>query len=146
MKKKLQFYFSFYLGLIFMSPLVIAQNAWEPVKLDVAGHNTVNNVEATFMKGSCNNEEVIFVKFVNRNKYPVTVKWYDAVLTKSNNWVKKDDVSPKKVLTIGAGQEAKGDCAAAESADCVIKLKDYLEKLSDYSLYAIYRFEVLENK
>ncbi len=129
-----------------MSQIVIAQNTWEPVKLDVAGHNTVNNVEATFQKGTCNNEEVIFVKFINRNKYPVTIKWYDAILTKSNSWVKKDDVNPKKVLTIAASQEVKGQCSVTESADCVIKLGDYLDKLADYNLYAIYRFEVLEKK
>lgn len=129
-----------------MSQILIAQNVWEPVKLDVAGHNIVSNVEATFQKGNCNNEEVIFVKFVNRNNYPVTIKWYDAILTRSNGWLKKDNVNPKKVLSIASGQEVKGECSTAGNADCIIKLKDYLDKLSEYNLYAMYQFEVLEKK
>lgn len=114
--------------------------------MDVAGHNIVNNVEASFQKTTCNNEEVIFVKFTNRNNYPVVIKWYDAILTQSGSWVKKDDSTAKKVLEIGAGREVKGVCSPDGESLCAIKLSDYLSKLPEYKLYAIYRFEVAEKK
>lgn len=146
MRKNLRHYFFFSLGLIFPAHFSNAQNSWEPVKLDVAGHNIVNNVEANFQKGLCNNEEVIFVKFTNKNNYPVTIKWYDAILTRSNSWVKKDDTTAKKVLEISVDAEVKGACSPDGAADCIIKLGDYLSKTADYKLYAIYRFEVVEKK
>lgn len=146
MRRKLRHYFFFSLGLIFLAHFSNAQNSWEPVKLDVAGHNVVNNVEANFQKGLCNNEEVIFVKFTNKNNYSVTIKWYDAILTQSGSWAKKDDSTAKKVLELSPGLEVKGVCSTDGAADCVIKLSDYLSKSADYKLYAIYRFEVAEKK
>lgn len=122
-------------------------NIWEPVKLDVAGHSSFKGVEASFQKEICNDgEEVIIVKFTNNNKYPVTIKWYDAILTQGNSWIKKDNSTAKKILNIDPNKEIKGDCSSSGQIECVIKLKDYLDKLSEYRLYAIYRFEVLEVK
>jgi hypothetical protein len=143
MKEKILFFTFFFLSLF----LAVAQNndAWAPVKLDVAGHNIVNGVEVSFQKSMCNGEEVIFVKFNNSNKFPVTIKWYDAILTQANGWVKKDGSTPKKTLNIDAGKEIKGDCVQ-ENLECLIKLKDYIDRLSDYQLYATYRFEVSEIK
>lgn len=146
MSRNLRHSFLLSLGLIFIALVSPAQNSWEPVKLDVAGHNIVNNVEASFQKTTCNNEEVIIVKFVNRNNYPVTIKWYDAILTQAGSWVKKDDSTAKKVLAIAGGREVKGGCSPDSESVCVIKLSDYLSKLTEYKLYAIYRFEVAEKK
>ncbi|MFY9307598.1 MAG: hypothetical protein WAQ28_00975 [Bacteroidia bacterium] len=146
MSRSIQHYFFLSIGLVLIAHLSNAQNSWEPVKMDVAGHNIVNNVEASFQKTTCNNEEVIFVKFTNRNNYPVVIKWYDAILTQSGSWVKKDDSTAKKVLEIGAGREVKGVCSPDGESLCAIKLSDYLSKLPEYKLYAIYRFEVAEKK
>ncbi len=147
MEKKLHsLFFLFFLSSCYPA-FAQNSNAWEPVKLDVAGHSSVNGIDASFQKSLCSDgEEVIIVKFTNNNKYPVTIKWYDAILTQGNTWIKKDNSTAKKFLNIDPNKEIKGNCSSDEYIECVIKLKDYLDKLSDYRLYAIYRFEVLEVK
>lgn len=125
----------FYTGLM-------AQDSWEPVKLDVAGHTVVKKVAVSFQKTLCQNEEFIVVKFVNNNDFPVTVKWYDAVQLTSDSWIKKDDTTPKKVLEIPAKSEIKGDCMSKDNQDCVINLKNFIENPLLYKSYAMYRFEI----
>lgn len=119
-----------------------AQDNWEPVKLDVAGHTVVKKVAVSFQKTRCQNEEYIVIKFVNNNDFPVTVKWYDAVQLTSDSWIKKDDTTPKKVLEIPGKSEIKGDCMSQDHQDCVIKLKDFIENPLLYKSYAMYRFEI----
>jgi hypothetical protein len=148
MKKKLLIFFPFLIFLCCFSFQLSAQSDsdWQPVKLDVAGHSIVKDVEAVFQKKICNNEEMICVKFINHNKYAVTIKWYDAILTKGNSWVKKENSTAKKTLDIEAQKEISGDCSPDGSLECIIKLKDFIDNTVDYQLYAIYRFEVLEIK
>ncbi len=150
MRKKILVLFPFLIFLCCSCFQVIAQSDsdWQPVKLDVAGHSVVSDVEAVFQKKNCNNEEVICVKFMNHNKHAVTIKWYDAILTKgnSNSWIKKDNSTAKKTLTIEAQKELSGDCSSDSSLECVIKLKDFIDNTMDYQLYAIYKFEVIEVK
>lgn len=127
----------------FMSIISIkAQGTWEPVKLDVAGHTVVKKVAVFFQKISCNDEEYIVIKFVNNNDFPVTVKWYDAVQLISENWIKKDDVNPKKILEIPAKSEIKGDCISNDNLDCILNLKNFIGNPVEYKSYAMYRFEI----
>lgn len=147
MRKKILLYFPLIILTLLCSFESTAQSdvEWAPVKLDVAGRNIVKEVEGAFKKTTCNDEDVILIKFTNRNKYPVTIKWYDAVLKKNNVWVKKDDSTAKKVLTISPSNNVEGACEDG-TVECIIKLKDYIDIISDYQLYAIYKFEVVEEK
>lgn len=147
MKKIIHNISCFILVLCFAVSSVIAQNTaeWEPVKLNVAGSNSVKGVAAVFQKVSCDGESYVLVKFTNNNPHSVTIKWYDALLTQQEAWIKKDDL-PKKELAIGPGKNAIGECGAGKDNLCTIKLKDYLPQTSDYKSYAIYHFEVIDNK
>lgn len=142
MKKdsKLEFFCFLIVALSVLS--LKAQTVWEPVKLDVAGHTVVKKVAVFFQKTRCNDEDFIVVKFVNNNEFPVTVKWYDAVQIVSDSWVKKDDVTAKKVLEIPAKSEVKGDCMTKDNLDCVLNLKDFIGNATEYKSYAMYRFEI----
>lgn len=148
MKKKIPFFSLFIFSFFLKGFFLFAQSnaAWEPVKLDVAGHNIVNEVEGAFKKITCDNEEFIVIKFTNKNKYPVEIKWYDAILIKNNSWFKKDNSTAKKTLKIEANESIEGKCFDENNSICLIKLKDFINDVSDYQLYAIYRFEVIELK
>lgn len=119
---------------------------WKLLFLDIAGHTTIKGVEVYSQVSTCKDEDVIFLKFVNHNNYPVTVNWLDAVHTQDQKWIKKDQESDKKTLTIDANIETKGDCATLNYPECKIKLKDFIDKLVNYNEYAIYHFEVLPVK
>lgn len=147
MKKTIHNFFCFLFLLVFAVSSGMAQNAtdWEAVKLNVAGSNSVKGVAAVFQKVDCDGEAYIVVKFTNNNQHPVTIKWYDAILTQQDAWIKKDDL-PKKQLAIEPGKNLVGECGGVKENVCTIKLKDYLPQLSDYKSYAIYHFEVIDNK
>ncbi len=116
---------------------------WKQLYLDIAGSTNVKGIEVFAQVNTCNDEGVINIKFINHNGYAVTVKWLDAVRTLDQKWIKKEKPGDKKSLTIEANKEIKGDCLSNKYTECIIKLKDFLDKPDNFYEYAIYHLDVL---
>lgn len=116
---------------------------WTILKLDVAGRTNVGGVEAFAQVRKCKEEDVVYLKIINHNEHKVNVKWFDAVLTPQQIWIKKDNSTEQKSLIIEPNKEVKGDCLSDNFTECVIKLKDFIDKPNNFREYAVYHFEVI---
>ena len=116
---------------------------WTILKLDVAGRTNVGGVEAYAQVKKCKEEDVVYLKIINHNEHTVTVKWFDAVLTNQQIWVKKDNSADQKSVTIEPNKEIKGDCLSENYTPCIVKLKDFIDKPDNYREYAVYHFDVI---
>lgn len=116
---------------------------WTILKLDVAGRTNVGGVEVFAQVRKCKEEDVVFLKIINHNEHKVNVKWFDAVLTPQQIWIKKDNSSERKSLIIEPNIEVKGDCLSDNFTECIIKLKDFIDKPDNFKEYAVYHFEVI---
>jgi hypothetical protein len=116
---------------------------WQPIFLQLTGANTMNGVEASFLVTMCNGEDVVFVKFVNDNTYPVKLEWFDAVFTQELKWINKDGVSDKKSITLAANAEVKGTCSSSGNADLVVKMKNFITDKKDLKRYSTSKLLVI---
>jgi len=148
MKKNFSFLILFFVLIFSYSQKAYAQANpdWKLLFLDIAGHTTIKGVEVYSQVNTCKDEDVVFLKFINHNSYPVTVKWLDAVHTTDQKWIKKDQEADNKSLTLDANAEIKGDCSTTSYSECNVKLKNFIDKITNYNEYAIYHFEVLPVK
>lgn len=71
---------------------------WKPVKIQSDGGNVYKGVEFFRKKEGCNSEDIVFIKLVNRNNYPVEVKW-------------TSDDGLKSTVMVNGGAEIEGSCS-----------------------------------
>lgn len=116
-------------------------SAWQPMHLNVSGSNIVNGVEASFQLNKCNGEDVVFVKFINRNTHAVEIEWYDAVFTQEKKWIKKENAADKKSLSIPANSEVVGDCAGKNEL-MVVKMKSFDISPTMLQFYSASQFSI----
>src|SRR3989304_9864259 len=90
-----------------------AQTTWDPIGLDVVGHNTMNGVNASYQQNTCNGQDVVYIKFTNNNNYSVELNWDNAVFTQDLQWISKEDAADKKTIILAANQNLQGDCPDA---------------------------------
>lgn len=88
------------------APSNIVAGSWQNAAIRADGQTSVNGVEPSCMKVTCNNEEFIVVKFKNTNNYIVAVEWKDGIYY---NGVWNSGTLTKK-LYINPNSEAIGDC------------------------------------
>jgi len=96
-----------------------------------------NGVEAFYQLNKCNNENVVFIKFINHNTYGVIVEWNDAVFTKDLKWVKNEKAGAMKSLTIEGSETISGDCSGKYQIELVVKVKDFINNMDDFNLFGI---------
>lgn len=127
MKRKLHFLIVFVYS--FFSSQTIYANTndpnWQTIFLTPGGANTIDGVEAYFQLGECNGEDVVYVKFINRNDYYVKVEWFDGVFTQELKWINKSDEKDKRTVLIQPKKEAIGSCESTNSPNLMIKLNDF---------------------
>ncbi len=116
---------------------------WQVLYLDVAAHTIVDGVEAFSQVNKCKGEDLVYLKLINHNPYPVKIKWFDAVQTPDLKWIKKDNIIEKKSVTVEANTEIKGDCSDNNYSECIIKLKNFIDSQKDFKQYAVYHFQVV---
>lgn len=104
---------------------------WTPIFLTVSGNHIVKGLEGYFQKGVCNGEDVVFVKFVNTNPYPVALTWYNGIFTHEIKWYY--DANDTQSLTVPAATTSEGTCGG--EALLVIKLTDYITDPSQFKRY-----------
>lgn len=138
MTKKITLILFFLLFFFFKN---FSQTNWNPIKLNVAGHNTLSGVEASYQVNTCNGDDVVFVKLVNHNAYSVTVEWYPGVFTKELNWIRKENPSDKISVTVNPNAELAGDCSGANQT-MMIRLKDFSVDVTNFNMYGTSDFTV----
>lgn len=120
----------------------LAEQGWQPIGFNVAGHNIMNGVEAFYQVSNCNGENVVFVKFINHNDYAVTLEWFDAVFTQELKWFSKENTTAKKNISLDAKQEKTGDCTSENVVALKIKLKDFISDVTNFKRYGAKEFSV----
>ena len=103
--------------------------------LQVSGSNVMDGVEASFQIGTCNNENVVYLKFVNKNSYPVKLEWFDAVFTQELKWVNKEGDANKRLLVLPAKSELVGSCVKAPAPELMVKLNDFITDKKNFKRY-----------
>lgn len=111
---------------------------WQPVYLQVTGHNETDGVYAWFKHDECEGEDVVFIKLENKNPYPVDVNFFNAVFTQKLEWIKKEDT--RRTLTLDAKESIVGSCSA--SGDYKISLSDFVADASEFKRFSTYEFTV----
>ena len=89
-------------------PSNLVQGIWQSALLRADGLTEIDGVEAYCKLISCNQEEFIAIKFVNKNNYVVNVEWKDAVFH-NGNWYYSANPN-YKTLNIPANSTTEGAC------------------------------------
>ena len=137
MNTKIQFLISLVFAIFFLPHQANAQSKqeWQPIYLNIVGDNKMNGVEASYQVSTCNGEEMIYIKFVNSNNYPVKIEWFDAVFTQASTWINKEKDSDKKSLTLAAKAEAKGECSKKLYLELCVQQKNFIVDKKDFKRY-----------
>lgn len=123
----------FFIGVIILYPLysvsqvtteksLIRSNDenWRPVKLKEDGTNVMNGVSFYKRTGHCDSEDLLFIKLINVNNYPVKVEW------------QLSPDAPKTSVTVPASRQIEGDCSSGNDENLsklsIHKLKNKEEK------------------
>jgi len=129
--KKLLLLFLTVTALLYSADIKAQTADWTPIFLTVSGNHIVKGLEGYFQKGTCNNEDVVFVKFVNTNPYPIALTWYNGIFTHEIKWYYNADDT--KSLTVPAATTAEGICGG--EALLVIKLTDFISDPNQFKRY-----------
>jgi hypothetical protein len=117
---------------LFSSQNIQAQSErskWTPAK-------TVSDVDVLYQLSTCDGVDVIFVRFVNRNPYPVRITWKEVFDTQmEKNIVGK---GLEKSLLLPVGETVNTDCNQDQVPACKISAKQiaphYRASLQGYRL------------
>ncbi|MDO9185788.1 MAG: hypothetical protein Q7W13_07235 [Bacteroidia bacterium] len=109
---------------------------WQPIYLTAGGGNLIEGLEASFKSTSCNESDVIYIKFINHNAYPVKLEWFDAVFTQELIWIKKDQVSDKRLLTIPANSKLEGNCSNNTHPELSVNVKNFVSDKKSFKRYS----------
>lgn len=102
-------------------------------------HSKVDGVEIYFVISSCNDHDVVFLKFINTNSTNKTITWEEEFWT-ANIHV-PNHPQGRKTLTLNPGEVSESDCLKITSREC-ITLSYQLEnsvnkKILRYNIYNI---------
>ena len=106
---------------------------WQDAILRADGLTEVDGVEAYSMKTTCGTEEVVFIKFVNKNNYKVRVEWVDAIKT-AGGWIYAKTKSPKS-LYIEPGNTIIGQCNGLDKLK--VNISSILDNPQDFGHFAV---------
>jgi hypothetical protein len=126
--------------------LAQASSDWAFIGLTVSGINISEGVEAFYQASTCNGKDVIYLKFINHNKYAVKLEWADAVFTQDLKWFYRDNTADKKSITIPANSEVKGECTNSSAvtsgkannfhAELSVEMKDFIADKANFKRYS----------
>lgn len=83
---------------------------------------TVSNVDFYHAITACNDKNVVFLKFVNRNSTAVKISWKEIFVTKANE--QKNGFAGKKVLNLAPGTTTPADCSDVNNRQAIITSSD----------------------
>jgi len=133
-----------YFILFFSVSSVFAQSnrEWNPIGLTASGENKQNGVEVFYQLNKCNNEHVVFIKFINHNTSGIIVEWNDAIFTQDLKWVKNKNGDILKSLTIEGSETITGDCPGKNQKELIVNVNDFISNIDDFNLFGINSFKV----
>ena len=132
---------SFFTAFYFTNITEISAQTWNPIGLNVVGHNTMNGVEALYQLSQCSGEDAVYVKLINHNSNIVSVEWYPAVFTNETKWHITETPADKKSVTLNPNASKEGDCSGSEPT-MIILLKDFSVSINDFMRFGTTNFSV----
>ncbi len=146
-KKKFIIIILLFVAIIPVSQRLSAQinSDWQFIGLTIAGDNKQDGVEAFYQINKCNGKDVIYIKYINHNEYPVKLEWFDAVFTQELKWVRKERMGDRKTIIIPAKVEVKGECPISSgevlktkqlNPELFVEAKDFLTNIENFKRYS----------
>lgn len=114
-------------------PNPVSSTTWNDAVLRADGLTEVGGVESYSMKTKCNGEEVVLIKFVNKNSYKVRVEWIDAIKT-DGGWIYSKEQKPK-VLYLEPNNNVVGQCDGLDKLK--VKVSSIINNPSDFKYYSV---------
>ena len=106
--------------------------SWQSAVLRADGSMDVGGVETFCLRTTCGNEDIILIKFINKNDFKVRVEWIDAIKT-AGGWIYSKNSTPK-ILNLEPGATVIGQCDGMEKLK--LKVNSILENPIDFGHYA----------
>lgn len=107
---------------------------WQNAVLRADGRTEVNNVEAWCQKVTCDGEEYVLIKFINKNDYRVGVEWIDAIWI-NGTWFYAPEPNNKKVLYLEAKSTVSGDCTGEPKLK--VRISNIINNPADFQHYTV---------
>ena len=136
-------------GLIFITAMLLfigvskAQSTieWKLTTIGMDGTNGYNGVEVYYATSSSKSGDVVLIKLINSNPFPVKAQWVSVMVTNDDKelYGKTQLVSYK----LAANSEAVGSIKDKSSA-LTIKLSDYGIKASELRTFVGSSFDVIK--
>ena len=73
--------------------------SWQPAKISSDGQNSINGVEFLKKIEKCNGEELLLVRAINKNNYPINIQWINLS-------------GKKESITLRSSSQMEGTCLA----------------------------------
>jgi hypothetical protein len=112
MKKYIKALMLIFIIAIAVNAKVYAQTTWQLSQ-------TKGNVEFYYSMSTCNDNTVVLLKFVNKNKSSVTVKWKEVFETQFGAGVV--GVFGEKQLTLVPGTTEQTNCSSTLNPKCIVR-------------------------
>jgi hypothetical protein len=118
-------------------------SGWQPIYLLVTGENKKDGIEAFFKLDVCNEEDVIYVKFINHTAKPLKLEWYDAMFTQELKWINEEKIANKKTIQIPANTELMGECSNNLYPQLSVSVKKYISDKKNFKRYSASQLKVI---
>jgi hypothetical protein len=111
----------------------IAGQTWQNAILRADALTEIDGVESYCLHTTCNNEDVVLIKFINKNNYKVRVEWVDAIKV-DGQWVYPKNQTPK-VLYLDPNNTVVGDCNGLDKLK--VKVSSIINNPKDFKHYTV---------
>lgn len=108
-------------------------NTWQNAILRADALSEIDGVEVFCMRTTCNNEDVVLIKFINKNSYKVRVEWVDAIFV-NGNWIYAKDKTPK-ILYLEPNNNVVGQCDGLDKLK--VKVTSIIDNPKDFNHYTV---------
>jgi hypothetical protein len=132
MKKYIKALMLIFIIAIALNAKVYAQTTWQLSQ-------TKGNVEFYYSMSTCNDNTVVLLKFVNKNKSNVTVKWKEVFETQFGAGIV--GVLGAKEMTLVPGTTEQTNCSSTINPKCIVRGDQvhpaYIAKIQKFSFSEI---------
>ena len=132
-----------FVALLLSSSFLKSQTSinWQPAAISIDGTNGFQGVDVYYYLTTCNSNDVVILKLINRNPYDVKAQWKSVLV--GNNDKELFGKSKLVSLKLSAKSEVEGSCKGKEAV-LIVKLSDYGLKASDFRIFAGSAFDVIK--
>lgn len=113
---------------------------WQNAILRADGKTEMDGIEAYCMKTTCEGEDFILIKFINKNEYKVVVQWVDAIFI-NGVWYYPQNQNPVKIQ-LDAKNTLAGQCEVAGKLK--VKISSIINNPKDFQHYTVSGLEIIK--